>query len=40
MIDSDRLITIYALVGSVFGAALIGTISSRGDLLRAGARVG
>lgn len=38
--DGEKLITIYALVGTVTGATAIGTISRRGDILRAGLWVG
>ncbi len=40
MVGEHRLITIYALVGSILGASLIRTISKRSDLLRVGVWVG
>ena len=40
MIDGERLIAVYALLGSVLGATWVGSISSRGDILKAGLRVG
>lgn len=38
--DGDRLLSLYALCGSVAAVGAIGTISARGDLLRAGAWAG
>lgn len=38
--DGDRMLTIYALCGSVAATRAIGTISSRSDLFRAGALAG
>lgn len=38
--DGDRMITLYALCGSVAAVGTIGTISARSDLFRAGAWAG
>jgi cyclic-di-AMP phosphodiesterase PgpH len=40
LIGGERPFTLYAAVGSILGATLIGNMSARGDLLKAGVRVG
>ncbi len=40
MVEGERFFALYAVVGSVLGATLVGTMSARGDLVRAGVRVG
>ena len=40
LVESEPLLAVFALVGSVIGVTRLGTINARGDLLKAGALLG